>query len=73
MWLVKKSNYNLITFQNEIYDREIPLSIVTKTDSLIRLFMVYKPLEEQEIVNGNRIGYTVAEWGGSEYAEEGFR
>lgn len=73
-WLprLNESEYNLITFQNEIYSKEVPLEINPLPDTLIRVFMVYKPLEkyidiqEQELNRIERIGYTVIEWGGSE-------
>jgi hypothetical protein len=48
------------------------LDIEPKPDTLIRVFMEYKPLDEykevkeQELVKVQRKGYTVVEWGGSE-------
>ena len=66
------NKYNLITFQNEIYTEAAKLEITPKPDSILRVFMVYKPLEElMEIEEPNietfhRKGFAVVEWGGTE-------
>ena len=73
-WLpiMEGNKYNLITFQNEIYTEAAKLEITPKPDSILRVFMVYKPLEElMEIEEPNietfhRKGFTVVEWGGTE-------
>ena len=50
----------------------MPLEITPKPDSIIRIMMVYKPvnkytnIEEQELITPERKGFTVVEWGGSE-------
>lgn len=73
-WLpeMQGNKYNLITFQNEIYTEAAKLEITPKPDSILRVFMAYKPLEElMEIKEPNietfhREGFTVVEWGGTE-------
>ena len=47
------------------------LIITPEPDTLIRIFMIYKPIDkkisikEQELTHVKRSGYTVVEWGGS--------
>ena len=73
-WLPKMINnkYNLITFQDEEYISNARLEIEPKPDSIQRVFMAYKALnnyieiEEQELKPFERKGYAVIEWGGSE-------
>jgi hypothetical protein len=72
-WLPKMQNnpYNLITFQGKAYTDIAPLEIIPAPDSMLRVFMVYKPLEapieaeEPEITPFERTGFTVIEWGGT--------
>ena len=53
------------------------LVITPKPDSLLRVFMVYKPLQqkitvpEQELKPFTRKGFTVVEWGGGMQGDEG--
>jgi hypothetical protein len=69
---MKNNKYNLIHFADEQYIETATLSIVPKPDSILRVFMVFKPLDEkiiimpQEIKPFKRNGYTVVEWGGTE-------
>lgn len=73
-WLpqMKNNPYNLIAFQNEQYQENAKLQIDPTPDSLLRIFMVYKPLdrkiavEEQNLVPFERKGFAVVEWGGCE-------
>lgn len=73
-WLpqMEKNKYNLVHFATDEYNKEVPLEISPKPDSLIRVLMVYKPLdkpvtvEQQQIVTPKREGFTVVEWGGTE-------
>ena len=46
-WLPRmiKNEYNLITFQSTEYSENVRLSIVPQPDSIIRVFMAYKPLK----------------------------
>lgn len=72
-WLPRmlENPYNLITFQDEEYTDTAVLSITPEPDSILRVFMVYKPLDqyeeiEEQILPGfERKGFTVVEWGGS--------
>lgn len=73
-WLPQMVNnpYNLIHFAtNEEYNQNIPLEINPTPDSVLRVFMVFKPLNKyiiikpQSFVPFTRNGFTVVEWGGS--------
>lgn len=72
-WLPKMQNnpYNLVTFQNEVYTSNAKLRITPEPDSVLRVFMAYKPLdeaifiEEQNLKSFNRQGFSVIEWGGA--------
>jgi len=75
-WLPKleKNKYNFIRFETiKEIEENMPLSIVPKPDSLIRVMMNFKGLseaievEEQKLVTPSRNGYTVVEWGGTEF------
>ncbi len=73
-WLphMQNNKYNLITFQTDVYENSAKLNISPKPDSILRIFMVYKALDEftevQEPVLSifERNGFTVIEWGGTE-------
>lgn len=73
-WLpfMADNKYNLITFQNQVYENIAKLNISPKPDSLLRVFMVFKPLkkpvsiEKPEVNTFERKGFTVVEWGGTE-------
>ena len=74
-WLPKleKNKYNLIKFETqEQIDYNMPLKITPEPDTVIRVMMNYKgvnnykELEPQKIVTPERNGFTVVEWGGSE-------
>ncbi len=72
-WLpqMKENKYNLIKFAGKEYQDEAKLDISPKPDSILRVFMVYKPLnksvkvKEQTISSFERKGFTVVEWGGT--------
>ena len=70
--LMKDNKYNLITFQTDIYENNARLYITPEPDSILRIFMAYKPLEnyieipEQQLSTFNRSGFSVIEWGGTE-------
>ena len=71
-WLpvLEANPYNLISFPVEEYSEAVKLTVEPEPDTVIRVYMVYKPLEEpveiapQEIVTPAREGFTVVEWGG---------
>lgn len=73
-WLPKMSEnkFNLIHFSDNEYERICSLNVKPEPESLIRVYMVFKPLDnkinvkEQIIKPINRGDYTVVEWGGSE-------
>ena len=72
-WLpqMQGNPYNLITFQGEAYTDTARLRITPEPDSLLRVFMVFRPLEEpvdlpeQAMTPFEREGFAVIEWGGS--------
>ena len=69
--LLQENEYNLISFQSEAYTDVANLIINPEPDSLLRVYMVAKPLdsfveiEPQEFEGFVREGFTVVEWGGS--------
>ena len=73
-WLprMEGNSYNLITFQTEAYTENAPLTVTPAPDSMLRVFMAWKPLETpieiepQELTAFERHGFTVVEWGGTE-------
>ena len=73
-WLPKMEHnkYNYIRFETmEEIDNYMPLSISPTPDTIIRIQMDFKPLndkimiKEQTIIPIERKGFTVVEWGGS--------
>ena len=73
-WLPKMQDnrYNLIAFQQEDYTDQARLTISPEPDSLLRVFMTFRPLdapvpvEEPELKPFVREGFCVVEWGGAE-------
>ena len=71
-WLPQMQNsaYNLITFQGAAYKDTAVLTITPEPDSVLRVFMAFKPLdmpveiEEQILCPFERTGFSVVEWGG---------
>ncbi len=69
---MKDNKYNLIRFVGEEYTNMAPLTITPKPDSMLRVFMVFKPLDKQidivpQIIQPfERKGFTIVEWGGTE-------
>ena len=73
-WLpeLQKNKYNYIRFASmEEINNNMPLKLSKKPDTMIRILMQYKKLNEpikvseQELKQVNRIGFTVVEWGGT--------
>ncbi len=69
--ILNKGNYYYIHFfDRESLDDLAPLVVDPEPDTVIRVFFDSKPLdnpvnvEEQELVKVERVGFTVAEWGG---------
>ena len=70
--LMQDNEYNLISFQKEKYEQICSLDINPAPDSVLRVFMAYKALDEyvdvepQSFEKFERNGFTVVEWGGAE-------
>lgn len=70
--LMKENPYNLITFQSDVYTQAAQLSVDPAPDTVIRVFMAWKPLKDaveipaQDLTAPGRTGFTVVEWGGSQ-------
>ena len=73
-WLPRMEGnpYNLISFQEEVYTENAALTISPAPDTLLRVFMAWKGLEEpvevppQTLTAPSRTGFTMVEWGGAE-------
>lgn len=71
-WLpqMEQNPYNLISFQAEAYTDHARLEISPRPDSVLRVFMAWKALDEpvelpaQTLPAFVRTGFTVVEWGG---------
>lgn len=72
-WLpqMRDSAYNLISFQAESYTDHARLAISPEPDSMLRVFMAWKPaeaaveIEPQVFRTFEREGFTAVEWGGA--------
>lgn len=72
-WLpqMEGNAYNLISFQQQVYTDSAVLSIEPAPDSILRVFMAWKPIdgpieiEPQEFVSFEREGFALIEWGGA--------
>lgn len=74
-WLPKlqQSEYSAVYFAFEEYEEIAQLNITPKPDQLIRVMMLFEPLEkpiqlEEQVLpkTPERIGFTAVEWGGSQ-------
>lgn len=73
-WLPRMQDnaYNLITFQQKAYTDGARLTIDPQPNTILRVYMVFKPLEHPiavdtpELPETVREGFTVVEWGGTE-------
>ena len=73
-WLprMESNAYNLVSFQSEAYTDSAELTIDPAPDTVIRVFMAWKGLDQpekitpQELTAVARNGFTVVEWGGAE-------
>ncbi len=76
-WLPRMEHnaYNLISFQSDAYTDRAKLTITPEPDSVLRIFMAWKPLDApveipaQELPSFERRGFTVVEWGGVQVPE----
>lgn len=68
--LMEGNPYNLISFQSERYEESAKLTITPQPDSMLRVFMAWKAIEEpvnipaQTVEPFEREGFAVVEWGG---------
>lgn len=68
---MQQNPYNLITFSTQQYEELAPLTVSPTPDTVIRVHMVYKPLDApveippQKLTAIPRKGFTLVEWGGS--------
>jgi len=75
-WLPRMEGnaYNLISFQQEDYTDNAVLSVEPVPDTVLRVFMAFKPLEApieipaQKLESPQRTGFALVEWGGAEIA-----
>ena len=73
-WLPRMQDnpYNLIAFQQEAYTESAKLTVSPRPDSVLRVFMAWKPLARpvdipaQTLPCFERRGFTLVEWGGAE-------
>lgn len=73
-WLprMERNPYNLISFQQDTYTDNAVLDISPAPDTVLRVFMAWKPLKApievspQELTAPLRSGFAVVEWGGAE-------
>lgn len=69
---MQKNKYNFIYFMWEDYEKTAKLNIIPKPDSILRIFMVFKWLENdkkvepQTFLNFQRKWFSVVEWGWTE-------
>lgn len=69
--LMQENPYNIISFQTDVYNDSAKLNITPKPDTLIRVFMAFKPsdtyvnIDTQDLTAPERKGFTVVEWGGA--------
>ena len=76
-WLprMEQNPYNLIAFQGEAYTDRARLTVTPAPDSVLRVFMAWKGLEEpvdvppQELSAFQRQGFALVEWGGAEVTD----
>lgn len=69
--LMEKNPYNIISFSTAEYQESAELDIAPAPDTVIRVFMIYRPSDEyieippQKLSSPERKGFTVVEWGGT--------
>ena len=76
-WLPKmeKNGYNYVQFLGKEYTDTARLDITPRPDSVLRVFMAFKPLNQylsvvpQTMKPFERKGFSVIEWGGTELSD----
>ncbi len=69
--LMQENEYNIISFQTDVYTDSAVLEVTPQADTLIRVFMAYMAsdayteIEPQVLTAPKRTGFTVVEWGGT--------
>ena len=74
-WLpvLLKNKLSLCSFQSKKFFDDMELNVTPKPDSLIRVFLIIKKIDapinikEQKLIANERKGFTVIEWGGSNF------
>ena len=74
-WLptLLSNKVSLCTFQTETFFDHIKLNVSPKPDTIIRIFLSIKKIDsildvkEQKLASNVRKGFTVIEWGGSNF------
>ena len=70
--LMQENPYNVISFQTVAYTDAAKPAITPQPDTLIRVFMTYKPsntfvqITPQVLTAPERVGFTAVEWGGTQ-------
>ncbi len=72
-WLpvMERNEYNIISFQTDVYTQTADLNISPEPDTLIRVFMAFKPscefvnIPPQNLSCPERTGFVAVEWGGT--------
>lgn len=70
--LMEGNEYNLISFQGDVYTETARLTVSPEPDSLLRVFMAWKPLKQPVDIEPQafepfvREGFAVVEWGGAQ-------
>ncbi|MBT3982591.1 MAG: hypothetical protein HOE90_14630 [Bacteriovoracaceae bacterium] len=69
--ILKKSPYVQVTILTDEYEKMVPLHIEPKPDNILRLYILFRKLDERIEVKAQKLptlireGFTVVEWGGS--------
>jgi len=77
-WLpaMQKNKYNLVRFLGEEFSQEVDLKITPKPDTFIRVFMIFKAVDEkintkpEPLRTPQRKGFVAVEWGGMNLDEK---
>ena len=74
--LMQENPYNIISFQTDVYTEAAKLTVEPAPDTLIRVFMVWQAsdepvkIEAQVLSAPEREGFTVVEWGGTQWTAQ---
>ena len=73
MPVLLKNKLSLCSFQSKKFFDNIKLNVTPKPDTMIRIFLCIKKIDtlidikEQNLEKNERKGFTVIEWGGSDF------